>query len=114
MENNINVNPDWVISAEELTSWAQLRDENRPALTGSPKWRNWGVGVLGLSEHHLDTGQPYLNIPGYGMAGFLGFYWTTASGIVRWSCEHALRQIRTMTQLTIFLMQTDLTEIQPH
>jgi hypothetical protein len=67
-----------------------------------------------LSEHHLDTGQPFLDIPDYGMAGFLGYYWTTASGIERWSCEHALRQIRTMTHLTIFLMGAELAEIQPH
>ncbi len=69
--------------------------------------------MVGLAEHHLDTGQPYLNIPGYGMAGFLGFYWTTASGIECWSCDHTLRQIRTMTQLTGFLMAADLGEIEP-
>jgi hypothetical protein len=41
MENDTNLNSDWIISAEELTSWSQLRDDNRPALTGSPKWRNY-------------------------------------------------------------------------
>jgi hypothetical protein len=41
MENNTNLNTDWIISAEELTSWAKLRDDNRPALTGSTKWRNY-------------------------------------------------------------------------
>jgi hypothetical protein len=47
------------------------------------------------------------------MAGFLGYYWTTDSGIDRWNCDHALRQIKTMTQLTAFLMQAELAEIQP-
>jgi hypothetical protein len=86
----------------------------RPGINGGIQQWWWGVGVLGLSEHHLDTGQPYLNIPGYGMAGFLGYYWTTASGIERWSPDHALRQIKTMTQLTTFLMQAEMAEIQPH
>jgi hypothetical protein len=86
----------------------------RPGINGGIQQWWWGVGVLGLSEHHLDTGQPYLNIPGYGMAGFLGYYWTTASGIERWSPDHALRQIKTMTELTTFLMQAELAEIQPN
>jgi hypothetical protein len=92
----------------------QVVAPERPGINGGIQQWWWGVGVLCLSEHHLDTGLPYLNIPGYGMAGFLGFYWTTASGIDRWSCDHALRQIKTMTQLTSFLMQTELAEIQPH
>ena len=41
MGNDTNVNTGWIISTEELTSWAQLRDDNQPALTGSPKWRNY-------------------------------------------------------------------------
>ena len=36
MENGTNLNTNWIIAAEELISWAQLRDDNRPALTGSP------------------------------------------------------------------------------
>ncbi len=85
----------------------------RPGIHGGIQQWWWGVGVLGLAEHHLDTGQTYLNIPGYGMAGFLGNYWSTASGIERWNCDHALRQIKTMTQLTRFLMGADRGEIQP-
>jgi hypothetical protein len=91
----------------------QVVAPERPGIKGGIQQWWWGVGVLGLSEHHLDTGQPYLDIPGYGMAGFLGYYWTTDSGIERWSCDHALRQIRTMTQLTKFLMQAELAGIQP-
>jgi hypothetical protein len=41
MGNDTNMKPGWIITAEELTSWAQLRDDNQPALTGSPKWRNY-------------------------------------------------------------------------
>ena len=85
----------------------------RPGINGGMQQWWWGVGVLGLSGHHMETGQPYLNIPGYGTAGFLGYYWTTDSGIERWSCDHSLRQIKTMTQLTGFLMQAELKEIQP-
>ena len=36
MKNDLIVNTNWVIFADELTSWVQLRDDNRPALTGSP------------------------------------------------------------------------------
>ena len=91
----------------------QIVAPERPGINGGIQQWWWGVGVQCLSEHHLDTRQPYLNIPGYGMAGFLGYYWTTTSGIERWSCDHALRQIRTMRQLTTFLMQVELAEIQP-
>jgi hypothetical protein len=91
----------------------QVVAPERPGVNGGIQQWWWGVGVLCLSKHHLDTGQPLLNIPGYGMAGFLGNYWTSASGIDRWNCEHALRQIKTMNQLAEFLMQVDLDEIQP-
>jgi hypothetical protein len=91
----------------------QVVAPERPGVNGNIQQWWWGVGVQGLSGHHLETGQPFLNIPGYGMAGFLGYYWTTDSGIERWNCDHALRQIKTMTQLTGFLMGAELTEIQP-
>jgi hypothetical protein len=86
--------------------------ERRGINGGIQQWW-WGVGVICLAEHHLDTGQPLLDIPGYGTTGFLGSYWTSASGIERWNCDHALRQVKMMTQLTSFLMQADLTEIKP-
>ena len=92
----------------------QVVAPERPGLNGGMQQWWWGVGVQSLSEHHLDTGQPFLNIPGYGMAGFLGYYWTSDSGIERWNCDHALRQIKTMTQLTSFLMQAELAAIKPH
>ena len=91
----------------------QVVAPERPGVNGGIQQWWWGVGVLCLSEHHLDTGQPLLNIPGYGTAGFLGNYWTSASGMDRWNCEHALRQIKTMTQLAEFLMRADLDEIKP-
>ena len=92
----------------------QVVAPERPGINGGIQQWWWGVGVQGLSEHHLDTGQPSLNIPGYGMAGSLGYYWTTDSGIERWSCDHAVRQLKTMTQLTKFLMRAELAEIQPN
>ena len=92
----------------------QVVAPERPGIHGGIQQWWWGVGVLGLAEHHLDTGQPYLDIPGYGMAGFLGYYWTADSGIERWNCDHALCQIKTMTELTQFLLDADLTEVQPH
>jgi hypothetical protein len=91
----------------------QVMAPERPGINGGIQQWWWGIGVLALSEHHMETGQPYLNIPGYGTAGFLGYYWTSDSGIERWSCDHSLRQIKTMTQLTAFLMQAELAEIQP-
>jgi len=100
------------VKAQDLRR-TQVVAPERPGINGGIQQWWWGVGVLGLSEHHLDTGQPYLDIPGYGMAGFLGYYWTTASGIERWNCDHALRQIKTMTQLTALLMQAELSAIQP-
>ncbi|MBW8012824.1 MAG: hypothetical protein FVQ83_16530 [Chloroflexi bacterium] len=53
MKNDPKLNTDWIISAEELTSWAQLRDANQPALTGSPKWRNY---VAFLEKKLLEYG----------------------------------------------------------
>ena len=106
---------DMAIQAAKIYEVCRLQvvAPERPGVHGGIQQWWWGVGVQGLSEHHLDTGQPFLNVPGYGMAGFLGYYWTTDSGIERWNCDHALRQIKTMTQLTKFLMGAELSEIQP-
>ena len=37
----LNLNPDWLISAEETRSWAEVRNASIPAMTGSPNWRNY-------------------------------------------------------------------------
>ena len=35
------LNPAWIVSEAELTTWAKVKVANRPMLTGSPKWRKY-------------------------------------------------------------------------
>ena len=35
------LNPDFIVTPDEAYAWARAKDENRPALTGSPKWHRW-------------------------------------------------------------------------
>jgi hypothetical protein len=59
------------------------------------------------------SNTPALDVPGFGLGSFLGYYWTTDSGIERWDYALSISQIKTMTQLTGFLMTADLNEIEP-
>ena len=52
-------------------------------------------------------------MPGFGLGGFLGLYWTTKSGIERWNKDLFKNQAHTMTELTGVLMTADLEAIQP-
>ncbi len=54
-----------------------------------------------------------LDVPGVGLGGFLGHYWTIYAGIDRWNKDLFRSQAATMTQLTGFLMTADLEEIRP-
>ena len=97
---------------------AQVVCPERPGINGGFQQWWWGVGVTCLPTNIIVNinGEdkisriPVMNVPGYGMGGFLGYYWTTDSGIERWSCENSLAQIKTMTQLTAVLMNAELTE----
>jgi len=54
-----------------------------------------------------------LDLSGFGLRSFLGFYWTTASGIERWNKELFCKQARTMTESTGLLMTADIEAIKP-
>ena len=84
----------------------------RAGIHGGVQHPWWGVGVMGLRKQRCDVWH-CLDVPSYGLGSFLGYYWTTKSGIERWNCELSLIQIMTMTQLTGLLMTADLQEIEP-
>jgi hypothetical protein len=54
-----------------------------------------------------------LDVPGYGLGGFLGYYWTVDADIDRWNGELFRSQAATMTELTGVLMTSDLAAIAP-
>ena len=54
-----------------------------------------------------------LDVPGFGMGGFLGHYWSTAATIARWNKDLFVSQAATMTELTVVLMNADLEDIRP-
>ena len=85
----------------------------RPGLHGGFQQGWWGVGVVCLREQVGKSSKPSLDVPGYGLGSFLGYYWTTDSGIERWNCALSLAQIKTMVQLTGVLMTANLEDIQP-
>ena len=53
MEHNPHLNPSWIISPDELTSWAEVRDRNLPTFTGSPKWRSY---LAFLEQQLIESG----------------------------------------------------------
>lgn len=95
-------------------SRAQLSVPERPGKRGGLQQVWWGVGAIGQA----DTGYYNCNVwhcldlPGFGLGGFLGYYWTSDSGIERWNEDLFVSQTATMTELTGVLMTADLTEIQ--
>lgn len=84
----------------------------RAGIHGGVQHPWWGVGVMGQRKQRCDVWH-CLDVPSYGFGSFLGYYWTTESGIERWNCELSLAQIKTMTELTGVLMTADLEEIEP-
>jgi hypothetical protein len=60
MGNDSSLKNNWLVSAEELTAWAQFRHDNRPALTGSPKWRNY-VDFLEKKLHQYGVVDVFKN-----------------------------------------------------
>ncbi|MEE3095879.1 MAG: hypothetical protein VX314_03105 [Pseudomonadota bacterium] len=95
-------------------SRAQLSVPERPGKRGSLQQVWWGVGAIG----QVDTGYyncdvwHCLDLPGFGLGGFLGYYWTSDSGIDRWNEQLFVSQTSTMTELTGVLMTADLSQIQ--
>ena len=86
----------------------QVAVPERPGIHSGIQQVWWGVGERGLRDC-----QGCLDLPGFGLGGFLGYYWTTETGIDRWNAELYKNQAHTMTQLTGVLMTADLDEIQP-
>ena len=86
----------------------QVTVPERPGIHGGIQQVWWGVGARALRgcRHCLD-------LPGFGLGGFLGYYWTSAAGIERWNAELFRNQAHTLTELTGVLMIADLEEIRP-
>ena len=101
---------DAAIAAAKEHGWerVQVAVPERPGINGEIQQVWWGVGSRALADcgHCLD-------LPGYGLGGFLGHYWSTAAGIERWNKDLFEDQAHTMTQLTGVLMTADLDAIRP-
>ncbi len=103
---------DAAVAAAKEHGWerVQVSAPERPGINGGLQQRWWGIA--GRYARRCDDGC--LDLPGFGLGGFLGLYWTTASGIERFNKELFEAQAHTMTQLTGLLMTADLDEIRPH
>lgn len=97
---------------EHGCSRVQVVAPERTGIHGGLQQLWWGVGVMGMRNQRCDVWH-CLDVPSYGLGSFLGYYWTTKSGIARWNCDLSLAQIKTMTQLTGVLMASDLETIRP-
>ena len=98
------------VAAAKEHGWerVQVAVPERPGINGGLQQRWWGVA--GQFHRRCDT---CVDLPGFGLGGFLGLYWTTASGIERFNQELFKNQAHTMTELTGLLMTADLDEIRP-
>jgi len=101
---------DAAVAAAKEYGWerVQVAVPERPGINGGLQQRWWGVA--GQFHRRCDT---CVDLPGFGLGGFLGLYWTTASGIERFNQELFKNQAHTMTELTGLLMTADLEEIRP-
>ena len=110
------------IDAVQKYGWsrAQVSVPERPGIRGGIQQVWWGVGSIG--NPGLDPlGKPLrncevwhcLDIPGYGLGGFLGHYWSVDSDISRWNKNLFVAQAATMTELTGVLMTSELETIKP-
>jgi hypothetical protein len=113
---------DAAIGAVKKYGWlrAQVSVPERPGQDGGIQQVWWGVGALG-NPGKDPYGKPLrncevwhcLDIPGFGLGGFLGHYWSTAADISRWNKDLFVSQALTMTELTGVLMASDLDAIRP-
>ncbi len=95
-------------------SRAQVSVPERSGSRGSLQQVWWGVGALGLADtgyYNCDVWH-CLDLPGFGLGGFLGHYWSSAATIERWNKDLFVSQAATMTELTGILMSADLDTIQ--
>jgi hypothetical protein len=105
---------DAAIAAAKRHGWerVQVVAPERPGINGDIQQVWWGVGVVMLADRGCDVWH-CLDLPGFGLGGFLGLYWTTASGIERWNKVLFRNQAHTMTELAGLLMTADLDTIDP-
>ena len=101
---------DAAVSAAKEYGWerVQVAVPERPGINGGLQQRWWGIA----GRFHRRC-PDCLDLPGFGLGGFLGLYWTTASGIERFDQELFKNQADTMTELTGLLMTADLDAIRP-
>jgi hypothetical protein len=85
----------------------------RPGVHGQMQQKWWGVGVIGTRDFEDEDRLHNLDIPGFGLAGFLGNYWSIYSDIDVWSVDRHMKQVNMMTYLTNMLMIVDIEEIRP-
>ena len=105
---------DAAVAAAKRYGWerVQVVAPERPGINGGFQQVWWGVGVMALADRGCEVWH-CLDLPGFGLGGFLGLYWTTASGIERWNKDLFKSQADTMTELAGVLMTADLDEIKP-
>ena len=109
---------DAAIAAVKKYGWsrAMVSVPERPGINGGLQQVWWGVGVVGLA----DTGYyncyvwHCIDVPGFGLGGFLGHYWTSDATIDRWNKDLFQSQAATMTELTGVLMTADLAQVRPN
>ena len=95
-------------------SRAQVSVPERSGSRGGLQQVWWGVGALGQANtgyYNCDVWH-CLDLPGFGLGGFLGHYWSSAATIERWNKDLFVSQAATMTELTGVLMSADLNMIQ--
>ena len=114
---NNSVLIDAAITAVKKYGWsrAQVAVPERPGVRGGLQQVWWGVGVMALADtgyYNCDVWH-CLDVPAFGLGGFLGYYWTTDTGIDRWNKDLFAAQAATMTELTGLLMTADLQDIAP-
>ena len=110
------------IKAVKAHGWsrAQVAVPERPGQDGAIQQVWWGVGVLGGPKQDA-AGEPLqrckvwhcLDVPGYGLGGFLGHYWSSNATIDRFNKDLFQSQAATMTELTGVLMTAPLAMIEP-
>ena len=95
-------------------SRAQVSVPERAGSRGGLQQVWWGVGALGQADtgyYNCDVWH-CLDLPGFGLGGFLGHYWSSAATIERWNKDLFVSQAATVTELTGVLMSADLDAIQ--
>jgi len=93
-----------------VPSRVQVSVPERPGIHGEKQEPWWGVGAFaqGALTSIEYWGEPGWDLPGFGLGGWLGNYWSTKSGIEAWDRDLFIAQANTMTQLTGVLMTFEM------